>query len=123
MAEAGGAWMEPHAESMTTARVQDVPLCTRASVHEFCTRTRGAMQLPTMRGDVLILQTGKDLRIHAVGRVTEKGQADFHRAKLAPVHIVNYDEAVAAAQALVTPGRRIFLVNIDSADQWSEIAT
>jgi hypothetical protein len=75
----------------------------------------------TRPGDVLILQTEKGLKIHAVGRVTKAGQQDFHQVEPAPVYIVEHAEAVALAQALVVPGRRIFLVKLDS-EEWLELS-
>ena len=66
------------------------------------------MRMPTMPGDVLILQTEKGIRIHAVGRVTKNGQTDFHRARPAPIYVVDHDEAVALARTLTAPGGRIY---------------
>ena len=79
------------------------------------------MRIPTQLGDVLILQTERGLKIHAVGRVTKAGQSDFHSATPAPIYVVDYDEAVAVAQTLIAPGRRLFLVKIDREDDWSEL--
>jgi hypothetical protein len=79
------------------------------------------MRMPTQLGDVLILQTERGTKIHAVGRVTAGGQQDFHRIEPPPVYIVDHDEALVAAQTLVMPGRRIFLVRLDSG-AWSEVA-
>ena len=79
------------------------------------------MRIPTQPGDILILQTERGVKIHAVGRVSRAGQQDFH-AEPSPVYIVDHAEAVAVAQTLAAPGRRIFLVKIDS-DDWSEIPT
>jgi hypothetical protein len=81
-----------------------------------------AMRIPTQLGDVLILQTERGVKIHAVGRVTRGGQQDFHRVERPPIYIVDHDEAVAVAQAMVAPGRRIFLVKLDSGE-CSEIAS
>jgi hypothetical protein len=80
------------------------------------------MRMDTLPGDVLILQTEKGLRIHAIGRVTRKGQEDFHRAHPPPVYVVDHDEAIGVARALVAPGQRIYLVKVDS-DQWSEVGS
>jgi hypothetical protein len=80
------------------------------------------MRIPTQLGDVLILQTERGVKIHAVGRITKNGQQDFHHVEPTPLYIVDHDEAVAVARTLVAPGRRIFLVKIDS-DEWSEVAS
>lgn len=79
------------------------------------------MRVPTRLGDVLILQTQTGVKIHAVGRVTRNGQQDFH-AEPVPLYIVDHDEAVAVAQTLVAPDRRIFLITLDSGD-WSEVSS
>jgi hypothetical protein len=81
-----------------------------------------AMQMLTQIGDVLILQTERGVKIHAVGRVIKAGQQDFHRVEPGPVYIVDHVEAVAVARTLVTPGRRIFLVRVDSGS-WSDVAS
>ena len=78
------------------------------------------MVVPTHPGDVLILQTEKGVKIHAVGRVTRRGQQDFH-AEPPPLYIVDHAEAIAVAQTLAAPANRIFLVKIDS-DDWSELS-
>lgn len=80
------------------------------------------MAIPTMPGDVLVLETTVGLRIHAVGAVTTKGQQDFHRAQPSPLYIANHDEALAVAQTLAARRGRIFLVKIDS-NTWSELAS
>jgi hypothetical protein len=79
------------------------------------------VQIPTERGDILILQTRQGFRIHAVGRVTTRGQQDFHGAKPAPIYIVDHQEAITAARVLAAPGRRIFLVTMDT-HEWSEVS-
>jgi hypothetical protein len=79
-----------------------------------------ATKIPTVRGDVLILQTERGTKIHAVGRVTTAAQEDFHKSEPAPIYVVDHAEAVAVARTLVAPGRRVFLVRLDS-DEWSEI--
>jgi hypothetical protein len=37
-----------------------------------------------------------------------------------PLYVANHDEALAVAQTLVAPGRRLYLVKIDSND-WVEL--
>jgi hypothetical protein len=79
------------------------------------------MLIPTQRGDVLILQTERGVKIHAVGRVTRTGQQDFH-AEPSPLYIVDHEEAVVAAKVMAAPGRRIFWLKVDSGD-WSEVSS
>jgi hypothetical protein len=76
--------------------------------------------MPTRLGDVLILQTDRDLKIHAVGQVAEDGQQDFH-AQRNVKYISDRAAALAEAKALLLPGRRIFLSRLD-AGHWSEIS-
>ena len=81
---------------------------------------RQAMRMPTQRGDVLILETEKGVKIHAVGLVTEDGQQHFHAQR--NVRYVNSRvAAIGEAKALVLPGRRIFLLTLESGD-WSEVS-
>jgi hypothetical protein len=79
-----------------------------------------ARAIPTQVGDVLILRTHQSFSTYAVGRVSKDGQQDF--SAHADVKYVN-DRAAAMveAKALVLPGRRIFLWNLDTGD-WSEIS-
>jgi hypothetical protein len=79
------------------------------------------MRMPTQIGDVLILENERGLRIHAVGRVTKRGQQDFHSITPGPIYIIDHGEAIAVARTLVSPGRRIFLALVD-AKTWSEIS-
>ncbi len=76
-------------------------------------------RIPTQPGDVLILSTDQSFTVYAVGLVTKDGQQEFD------THMsVKYDRArraaVADAKALVVPGRRIYVRNIDTG-AWSEI--
>jgi hypothetical protein len=73
----------------------------------------------TTPGDVLILRTRRDFTVHVVGRVTRAGQQDFRGAKNLVVERT-LDAAVERAAALVRPGRRILLNDIDT-DEWSVI--
>jgi hypothetical protein len=73
--------------------------------------------IPTRVGDVLILRTSRSFTTHAVGQVSQDGQQDFHKANVK--HVSNRAAAVAEAQALVAPGRRIFYLNLDTGE-WSE---
>ena len=78
------------------------------------------MDIPTLIGDVLILETKTGVKIHAVGLVTEDGQQHFHAQR----HVRYVNSRVAAigqARALVLPGRRIFLLTLESGD-WSEVS-
>jgi hypothetical protein len=81
-----------------------------------------AKRIPTQRGDVLILQTATSFTVYAIGTVFEDGQQEFYRQAQHVKHVSDRAVAVAGAKALVAPGRRIFLRNIDT-DEWSEIST
>jgi hypothetical protein len=74
----------------------------------------------TQRGDVLILWTDQSFIVYAVGQVINDGQQDF-RAQTNVKYVRDRSAAVAEAKALVVPGRRIFLRNLDTGD-WSEIS-
>ena len=76
--------------------------------------------IPTQVGDVLILRTDHPSAIYGVGRVSQDGQQDFHGG-VNVEHVRDRAAAVAKAKALVQPGRRIFLLNLDSGG-WSEIS-
>jgi hypothetical protein len=79
-----------------------------------------AQRLPTQVGDVLILQTDRSFKIHAVGRISKDGQQDLHGQENVE-YVTGRAAAVAKAKALLAPGRRIFLQNIDTRE-WSEIS-
>jgi hypothetical protein len=77
-------------------------------------------RIPTHVGDVLILRTTQSYAVHAVGRVSKDGQEDF--SSQANVNYeIDYAAAVARAKALVLPGGRIFLRNIDTGE-WVDIS-
>jgi hypothetical protein len=78
-----------------------------------------AERIPTQPGDVLILGTTQSYTVYAVGRVSKDGQQDFGSEQNVKYEH-DYGAAVAHAKALLVPGRRIFLRNIDG-DDWSEI--
>ena len=79
-----------------------------------------AERIPTQVGDVLILRTTQSYSVHAVGRVARNGQQDFGSGRNVTYEI-DYAAAVAQAKALVRPGRRIFVRNIDTGD-WNEVS-
>jgi hypothetical protein len=79
-----------------------------------------AERMPTQVGDVLILRTDTS-STHAVGKVLQDGQQDFHR-QMNVKYVRDRAAAVAEAKALVVPGRRIFFWNLDTRD-WSEISS
>jgi hypothetical protein len=118
----------PHARLMRACTLFAASVAAGSDTVLNCTdRITLAFGLPCMRmhtrvGDVLILQTERGLRIHAVGRVTKKGQEDFHRANPAPFYMVDYDEALVVARTLLPTGGRIFLVKIDT-NTWSEVVS
>ena len=77
--------------------------------------------IPTRCGDVLILQTDKTFTVYAVGPVSKDGQQDFD-GQTNLKHVKDRAAAVTEAKALVVPGGRIFMRNIDTGD-WSEISS
>lgn len=79
-----------------------------------------AKQWPTEIGDVLILKTSQSYTVFAVGSVATAGQHDFSHSEPAR-YVSTHAEAVATAKALVAPGARIYLLDIDTAE-WSEIS-
>jgi hypothetical protein len=79
-----------------------------------------AKHIPTRLGDVLILRTNQSFTMHVVGEVSRDGQQDFQN-QTNTRYVIDRAVAVTEAKALRTPGRRIFLRNIDT-DDWSEIA-
>ena len=77
-------------------------------------------RIPTQIGDVLILWTSQSFVIYGVGRVSKDGQQNF-RGAVNVKYVSDRAVAVAEAKALVVPGRRIFLLDIDT-ETWSEIS-
>jgi hypothetical protein len=80
-----------------------------------------AKRIPTHIGDVLILLTTQSYTIYGVGRVSREGQQDLGN-QTDITYANDHAAAVAEAKALVAPGRKIFLQNIDTND-WSEISS
>jgi hypothetical protein len=79
-----------------------------------------AKRMPTVIGDVLILETSQSYTIYGVGKVSKDGQQDFGRQT--DIRYVNdHASAVTQAKALVARSRKIFFRNIDTGD-WSEIS-
>ena len=76
--------------------------------------------IPTQIGDVLILRTQQSFTIYAVGLVYEDGQQDFHHQTNVK-HVTSREAAIAEAKAIVIPGRRIFVYDIDTGD-WSDVS-
>jgi hypothetical protein len=76
--------------------------------------------IPTQAGDVLILRTDQSFAICGVGLVSVDGQQDFHGG-VNVQHVSDRAAAVTKAKALVQPGRRMFLRNLDTGG-WSEIS-
>ena len=79
------------------------------------------LRIPTEVGDVLILRTEQTFSIHAIEVVTKTGQQDF-RGQVHVKYVRNDEEALTEARAMWVPGRRIFLLDIDSGD-WSQISS
>jgi hypothetical protein len=70
-----------------------------------------AKRISTLRGDVLVL-CSDTIPTYAVGVVSQDGQQDF--SGVANVqYLSDRAAAVAAAQALAGPGKRIFIVDVD----------
>ena len=78
-----------------------------------------AESIPTRLGDVLIVETSESFTMYVVGRVTQNGQQDF-KEHTNQNNVKTRAAAMACAATLVTPGRRIFLRNIDTR-AWSEV--
>ena len=76
-----------------------------------------AERIPTQVGDVLILRTEQTFSIHAVGRVSRDGQQEF-RDQTDVKYVGDRAAALAEARNLLVPGRRIFLLDMDSGE-WS----
>jgi hypothetical protein len=79
-----------------------------------------AEHVPTQVGDVLILRTDRTFSVHAVGRVSKDGQQEF-RGQADVKYVGDLAAALAEARDLLVPGRRIFLLDMDSG-KWSEIS-
>ena len=80
-----------------------------------------AKGIPTQVGDVLILRTEATFAIHAVGIVSTLGQQAF-RGQADVKYVSGHAAALAEAKAILAPGRRIFLLDIDFGD-WSDVST
>ena len=59
--------------------------------------------------------------IHAIEVVTKTGQQDF-RGQVQVKYVRNDEEALTEARGMCIPGRRIFILDIDSGD-WSQISS
>jgi hypothetical protein len=79
------------------------------------------LRIPTEVGDVLILRTEQTFSIHAIEVVTKAGQQDC-RGQVHVTYVRNDEEALTEARAMCVPGRRIFILDIDSGD-WSQISS
>lgn len=76
--------------------------------------------IPTRLGDALILRTSHSFTVYAVGQVSDDGQKDFH-TQTNLKYLNDRTAAVAEAKAVVVPGRRIFVRDLDTGE-WSEIS-
>ena len=84
-------------------------------------------RIPTELGDVLILRTDHSFTLHVVGAITLRGQQDFDTYPKANPHArlqraTDRAAAIAAAKALLVPGRRIFFRHLETGE-WSEISS
>ena len=77
-------------------------------------------QWPTEIGDVLILRTSASYTVYAVGSVVTAGQHDFSHSEQVR-HVNTHAAAVNVAKAIVAPGARIYLLDIDT-EEWSQIS-
>jgi hypothetical protein len=77
--------------------------------------------MQTCIGDVLILKTAKSYTVFAVGRVSKDGQLDLEHEPNVQ-HVSDSALATAAAKALLEPGRRILLRDLDI-EEWSEVSS
>jgi hypothetical protein len=79
-----------------------------------------SIQIPTRVGDVLIVRTKREVVLRVVGLVTKDGQSELQGE--ANVSAVPDDAAaVLKANALLMPGKRVFIHDIDRG-VWAEIA-
>jgi hypothetical protein len=79
-------------------------------------------RIPTQIGDVLILWTERSYTIHVIGAVSKDGQQDFENQQMPLKFESDRAAAVAAAKALIEPGRRIFFRNLDTGE-WSIVSS
>jgi hypothetical protein len=79
-----------------------------------------AKRIPTQIGDILILRTDRSYTIHVVGAISREGPAGFENQQTPLKYETERAAALAAAKALVTAGRQIFFLDLDS-DEWSMI--
>jgi hypothetical protein len=70
--------------------------------------------IPTVVGDVLILETERSFDTYAVGRI-------HFGSGVTPTYVTDHSAAVNLARSLATSGRRIFFMNIATGD-WHEIS-
>ena len=77
-------------------------------------------QWPTEIGDVLILRTRLSYTVYAVGSVVTAGRHDFSHSEQVR-HVTTHADAVNAAKAIVAPGGRVYLLDIDT-EEWSQIS-
>jgi hypothetical protein len=78
-----------------------------------------AAEIPTKRGDVLILHTKRGFTTHALRVVTRDGQQDF-QGQDDVTYVRERTEALDRARALVRQSGRIFCWDIDT-ESWMEI--
>jgi hypothetical protein len=83
--------------------------CSTTGKNSITTRARQLFLTP---GDVLILWTDQLFAIYGVGLVSVDGQQGLHPG-VNVQYVRDREAAVAIAKAIVQPGRRIFLRNID----------
>ena len=70
-------------------------------------------RIPTQAGDVLVMRTAKSYTINMVGRILNDGQQDFQNQSDLKFE-KDRGAALSIAKSLRSPGRRIFLVDVDT---------
>jgi hypothetical protein len=76
--------------------------------------------IPTERGDVLVLVTALKPASYAIATVSVDGQQDFG-AGYNLLNLPHLAEALKQARALLLPGRRIYVLTVDTGE-WTVIA-
>jgi hypothetical protein len=76
--------------------------------------------IPTQRGDVLILMTILRPASYALAMVSIDGQQDFG-AGYNVMNVPDFTLAMKQAKALVLPGCRIYVLNVDTGE-WTLIS-
>ena len=131
----GGQYISPIPENRTIsygpetakARIGRVLACGTSQLDVLMERTirragpRQHVRMSTRAGDVLILLTAKSYTVFAVGQVSKDGQCDFDGEPNVQ-YTRRRDEALTVANALLVPGRRILVQDLDTG-KWSDVSS